>query len=208
VAHHANGPITSTDTVSAYTTIKSKPAAQRSHLPHNIPPWKHLQCIIIWLCLPKPASPIPFLRNCRSSTLPRSKPTARRRTISILRTSTSDELRSSDSRGIRTRSHCCTNWRRLYRNSLPRLCVRASTASERSSSVVIGLSITKSTATVSFLCDDGSGTFAAVEAAAGGCAVGVGGAWASDELAALGACLKGDCAILVMVRLTGEAAYA
>ena len=72
--------------------------------------------------------------------------------------------------------------------------------SERSSSVVIGLSIAKATATVSLLCDDGSGAFAAVEAAAGGCAVGVGGAWASDELGALGACVEGDCAFLAMVK--------
>src|SRR4051794_7379843 len=55
-------------------------------------------------------------------------------------------------------------------------------ATQGASCIVVGLRITKSTATVTLLGDDRTRTLARIEAAAGGSAVGVAGASAGDEL--------------------------
>jgi hypothetical protein len=58
-------------------------------------------------------------------------------------------------------------------------------AEQRESRAVVGLRITESTASVTFLGDDRTRTLARVEAAAAGSAIGVAGARTSNELCAL-----------------------
>lgn len=150
---------------------------------------KRLRSIIIRLRISKSTTPIPLLRNHRTRTFPRLEPTARRRAVSIRGTSPSDELCSSTASRCRRRSHWCRGRRCLRSLYVPRLSLSRTRSRTRTS---VWLGISESASAVSFLGRYDGGTFSALEAAAAGCAVGIGCTYTRDELSSWR--LSGPCA--------------
>jgi hypothetical protein len=126
-------------------------------------------CVIIRLRITKATAAVDLLGEDRASTFARVEAATAGCAVSVAGARTGNELRSSTGAGGRGSSGRA-GW-----------CLEA----QRDSCIVIRLRITKATASVDLLGDNRTRTFARVEAAAAVCAVGVAGAWTSNELCAL-----------------------
>lgn len=144
---------------------------------------------VVWLSISKSTAAIPFLRNDRTSALPRVETAAFRSAIGIRGAGTGNELRAlavsgtGRSGGSRRRGldSGCRSGIRI--SSAAGQCLRGD---------VVWLRVAESAAAVTLLGDDGPGTFARVEAAAFGSAVGIGCARSRDKLGALGGDIERD----------------
>jgi hypothetical protein len=146
-------------------------------------------CVIIRLRITKATAAVDLLGEDRASTFARVEAATAGCAVSVAGARTGNELRSSTGaggRGSSGRAGWCLgggggSGRGRGSSGRAGWCLEA----QRDSCIVIRLRITKATASVDLLGDNRTRTFARVEAAAAVCAVGVAGAWTSNELCAL-----------------------
>jgi hypothetical protein len=128
---------------------------------------------VVGLSVTETASTITFLSDNGASTLATREATARAGAVGVRSASTGDELSSG-----------CFGGGGGWCNSATGGCSSGLPAweTQRYSGAIIRLSVTEATTAISFLSNDGAGTFAGSESTAGTCAVSVSLANTSDEL--------------------------
>jgi hypothetical protein len=148
--------------------------------PSLLPAAEGARRVVVWLRITKPAATITLLSDDRTRTFARVEAAAPGCAVGIAGARTGDELRSSTVSSAVAAGRCLGGDGGSGSGRVGR-CLPEQDAS----CVIIRLRITKSTASVTLLSDDRACTFARVEAAAAGCAVGVASARTSNELCAL-----------------------
>jgi hypothetical protein len=169
-----------------------------NNIPLSKPPGRQsLGSIVVRLRIAKSTATISFLCNNSASTLSTVESAAARTTIRIRGTGARDKLSArtiSSALVVGPNSLSCSKLICICllsqlsgcRGGSGFLLVLVSVAAGQGhSGIVIGLSIPKAASAITLLRNYGCGTFAGVEAAAGGCTISVGGAFTSDELRAL-----------------------
>ena len=143
-------------------------------------------CVVVGLRISKSTASVNLLGDDGTRTLARVKAAAAICAISVAGARTGDELFTSTITSAVASGRCFGSGGGSSRRSR---CLGddggGGRTEQRESRVVVGLRISKSTASVNLLGDDGTRTFACLEAAAAGCAIGVAGARTSNELCAV-----------------------
>jgi hypothetical protein len=152
------------------------------HLPISPAP-QPFSSIIIWQRIPKSTPSVPLLRYNGARTLPGFEAAAGRRAVCVRGAYTGDELFSRCwCRGVVV---AIVTVVAVVTVVTVVAVVRIAVDGVATAGGVIRCGVSETAAAVALLCYDRCGAFAGVEAAAGGGAVGVGGAGAGDELGAL-----------------------